>query len=74
MPPFRWPRLAKRVRRLSVRVCADFLQLRKVIRCTMYALVRYVEIITDNRLHVISVEDILNFDPADEFDFDNRDF
>ncbi|KAG0441353.1 hypothetical protein HPB47_015981 [Ixodes persulcatus] len=38
----------------------------------MYALVRYVEIITDNRLHVISVEDILNFDPADEFDFDNK--
>ncbi|CAN7977789.1 unnamed protein product [Ixodes persulcatus] len=38
----------------------------------MYALVRYVEIITDNRLHVIPVEDILNFDPADEFDFDNK--
>lgn len=38
----------------------------------MYALVRYVEIITDNRLHVIPVEDILNFDPVDEFDFDSK--
>lgn len=37
----------------------------------MHALVRFVEDI-DNRLHVIPVEDILNFDPRDENDFDNR--
>lgn len=37
----------------------------------MYALVRFVEDI-DNRLHVIPVEDILNFDPRSENDFDNK--
>lgn len=70
--PCRWPRLTKRVPRFSARVYADFLQLREVICCIMYALVRYVEIITDNRLHVIPVGDILNFHPTDEFDFDNK--
>lgn len=35
----------------------------------MYTVVRFVEEI-DNRLHVIPAEDILNFDPCDENDFD----
>ncbi|KAH9364678.1 hypothetical protein HPB48_010472 [Haemaphysalis longicornis] len=37
----------------------------------MYVLLRFVEDI-DNRLHEIPVEDILDFDPRDENDFDNR--
>lgn len=37
----------------------------------MFALVRFVQD-ADNRLHIILVEDIVNFNPNNEDDFDSR--